>query len=590
MSLSCTYDPTDNKLRLRSSIRLDKEIYDRVKSAGFKWAPKQELFVAPMWTPEREDLLLELCGEIDDEDTSLVDRAEERAERFEDYGDRRKADAERAHSAVAAIADNIPFGQPILVGHHSEKRARKDAERIENGMRKAINMWDTAKYWQERAKGALRHAKYKERPDVRARRIKTIEADQRKQQRTKAEAERWLKLWSVEGLTLDDARKIANVCHLSLPRKEGDREDFPHAPDVYDALNNGHPNLYAPRTLEEVIEAAKTIYPRIIARCERWIQHYDNRLVYEMAMLAEQGATELIAPKPRPTQLPLCNYRQEIFQIENKYRRGEIESYPQIEMTTEEYAKIHKDYKGTYVIEHSHRVRMCIKQSKRYVVFLTDSKVHTKPAPKEKAAPLPKEAPVVRYQAPEPTKFDALKDALKAGVQVVSAPQLFPTPPELAKRMIEIANLQPGHRILEPSAGTGSLLKALDAARGYVPDHEPPMDIVAVEISPQLVRALPERLCGSIRCADFLSCNGDLGTFDRIVMNPPFQNGSDIAHILHARSMLKPGGKLVAICANGPRQQERLRPLAETWEPLPAGTFEEQGTSVNTVLLTMSIE
>lgn len=57
----------------------------------------------------------------------------------------------------------------------SERRARKDAERIENGMRKAVRMWETADYWKSRAAGAIRHAKYKERPDVRARRIKTIE-------------------------------------------------------------------------------------------------------------------------------------------------------------------------------------------------------------------------------------------------------------------------------------------------------------------------------------------------------------------------------------------------------------------------------
>jgi hypothetical protein len=63
------------KLRLYSSTRLDRELYARVRGAGFIYAPKQELFVAPMWTPEREDLLIELCGEIDDEDTSLVERA-----------------------------------------------------------------------------------------------------------------------------------------------------------------------------------------------------------------------------------------------------------------------------------------------------------------------------------------------------------------------------------------------------------------------------------------------------------------------------------------------------------------------------------
>ena len=75
-----TYSPDDNKLRLYSLHRLDEETYQRVKDAGFKYAPRQGLFVAPMWTPDREDLLIELAGEIEDEDQSLFDRQEERAE------------------------------------------------------------------------------------------------------------------------------------------------------------------------------------------------------------------------------------------------------------------------------------------------------------------------------------------------------------------------------------------------------------------------------------------------------------------------------------------------------------------------------
>jgi Domain of unknown function (DUF3560) len=123
MIISCTYSPEDNKLRLAATQRFDKETYERIRAAGFIWAPKQQIFVAPMWTPERKDLAIELAGEIGDEDTSLVERAEERAERFEGYRDNRAADAERARDAVAAIADGIPMGQPILVSHHSEKHA-----------------------------------------------------------------------------------------------------------------------------------------------------------------------------------------------------------------------------------------------------------------------------------------------------------------------------------------------------------------------------------------------------------------------------------------------------------------------------------
>jgi hypothetical protein len=190
-----TYSPDDNKLRLYPAHRLDADDYARIRAAGFKWAPKQDLFVAPKWTPEREDLLIEWCGEIDDEDQSLTERQEARAERFEGYHERRSQDAEQARRGVAAIADHIPLGQPILVGHHSERRARKDAQRIEDGMRKTIKLWETAQYWTRRAEGAIRHAKYKELPRVRANRIKTIEADRRRVERTIAQADRMADRW-----------------------------------------------------------------------------------------------------------------------------------------------------------------------------------------------------------------------------------------------------------------------------------------------------------------------------------------------------------------------------------------------------------
>ncbi|WP_371765530.1 DUF3560 domain-containing protein [Massilia sp.] len=289
IELTATYSPEDNKLRLYASAKLDDDTYQRVKAAGFSWAPKQGLFYAPMWTPVREDLLLELCGEIGDEDTSLVDRAEERAERFGDYSSSRAGDAQRAHSAAAAIADGIPFGQPILVGHHSERRARKDAERIENGMRKAVNLWETSQYWRDRAAGALRHAKYKERPDVRARRIKKLESEKRVHERERDDAITKLTWWTEEGLTKDKAIALASVCHVYMPRKEGDRADVTTAQTAYGALTDSHVTLYAPRTLEEVIDAAKVAYPKAIARAERWIEHYENRLAYERAMLEEQG-------------------------------------------------------------------------------------------------------------------------------------------------------------------------------------------------------------------------------------------------------------------------------------------------------------
>jgi hypothetical protein len=96
-----TYSPDDNKLRLYASLRLDEETYSLINKAGFRWAPKQELFVAPAWTPGREDVLLSLAGDIEDEDSTLFDRQEQRAGRFSDYSDRR---------AVERVQENLIKG------------------------------------------------------------------------------------------------------------------------------------------------------------------------------------------------------------------------------------------------------------------------------------------------------------------------------------------------------------------------------------------------------------------------------------------------------------------------------------------------
>lgn len=44
-----------------------------------------------------------------------------------------------AFKRVHDIGDGIPFGQPILVGHHSEKHARADQNRMDSGMRRAVD-------------------------------------------------------------------------------------------------------------------------------------------------------------------------------------------------------------------------------------------------------------------------------------------------------------------------------------------------------------------------------------------------------------------------------------------------------------------
>lgn len=166
--------------------------------------------------------------------------------------------------------------------------------------------------------------------------------------------------------------------------------------------------------------------------------------------------------------------------------------------------------------------------------------------------------------------------------RAVTAYQLFQTPPTLARRLVELLELEPDSRILEPSAGLGRLL---DQIEPYAP-----AEVVAVEMASQCARELfrQDRERVTIIQRDFLKLSpNEVGDFDAIVMNPPFHMRSDIAHILHARNFLKSGGRLAAICMNTNHREQKLKPYCDSWEILPPSTFADSGTKVETVLLTI---
>ncbi len=81
-------------------------------------------------------------------------RRAERIERFQGYADNARKSAEDAFDRARSIADRIPLGQPLLLGHHSEKRHRADLTRIDTAQSKCCSESNRAKYWEERAQAA----------------------------------------------------------------------------------------------------------------------------------------------------------------------------------------------------------------------------------------------------------------------------------------------------------------------------------------------------------------------------------------------------------------------------------------------------
>lgn len=160
----------------------------------------------------------------------------------------------------------------------------------------------------------------------------------------------------------------------------------------------------------------------------------------------------------------------------------------------------------------------------------------------------------------------------------------FPSPPSVVTRLIDLADIKPGMRVLEPSAGRGAIAFAC-AEQGAVVDCYELMEANYTDI------AADQRL-NWVRQMDFLAQFPE-ASYDRVVMNPPFLKQSDIRHVTHALKFLKPGGLLVAVMSAGisfrnDKRTTDFRALVDdcggSIEALPENSFRASGTSVNTVI------
>lgn len=181
-----------------------------------------------------------------------------------------------------------------------------------------------------------------------------------------------------------------------------------------------------------------------------------------------------------------------------------------------------------------------------------------------------------------------LAEALETGqaIHEKQTYQAYYTPEALAERVAGEAELKSADLVLEPSAGTGRLVVPclIRGARVFACELRP-------ELHPDLLKLGVEKMIGF----DFMKVNPWVG-YDAVVMNPPFTNGQDALHILHAWKFLKPGGRIVSIASGGvsfrdDKPYRLLRELIDQYgwfEELPDGTFAEEGTNIRTVFIKLT--
>ncbi|WP_085337049.1 DUF4942 domain-containing protein [Serratia marcescens] len=155
--------------------------------------------------------------------------------------------------------------------------------------------------------------------------------------------------------------------------------------------------------------------------------------------------------------------------------------------------------------------------------------------------------------------------------------QFYPTPESLAERAVCEAEIQPGEKCLEPSAGTGNIAILMPAGQ-----------TCCVEISTLHCRVLEAKGL-TVEQADFIKwAQSTNKRFDKVVMNPPFSEGRAKAHVESAASLVNRGGRLVAILPLGMKGKEILPGWKVSWSEEISNEFA--GTSISVVILTAERE
>lgn len=164
--------------------------------------------------------------------------------------------------------------------------------------------------------------------------------------------------------------------------------------------------------------------------------------------------------------------------------------------------------------------------------------------------------------------------------------QFFATPDKLADKLVELAEVKEGERVLEPSAGQGAIIKAINRA-------VPGLMVECFEAMPINQIILKKVDTAVFIGEDFLKANEPEG-FDKIVANPPFAKNQDIDHIRKMYELLKSGGRIVSIASihwklSDNRKETDFRDwlfdLGAEIIDIDAGEFKESGTMVSTCIL-----
>ena len=98
---------------------------------------------------------------------NFENKRQNRIDRYTELAQKSESKSDDAYKKAKKESSMIPFGQPILVGHHSEKRHRNHLKRIDGVFEKSFKEQEKADYYRNKAEAAQNNtAIFSDDPDA----------------------------------------------------------------------------------------------------------------------------------------------------------------------------------------------------------------------------------------------------------------------------------------------------------------------------------------------------------------------------------------------------------------------------------------
>lgn len=187
--------------------------------------------------------------------------------------------------------------------------------------------------------------------------------------------------------------------------------------------------------------------------------------------------------------------------------------------------------------------------------------------------------------------------------------QFFETPDALANYLVELAEIEDGMLVLEPSAGHGNIIAAIYRAFPRIMKNQNDKPCICVdycELSDLNQSVLSKKINDngpawssrtSFMASDFLKLHAN-ERYERIIANPPFAKNQDIDHIYEMYKACAPGGRIVAIAStHWQRGTNKKETEFRQWLghlhlggnhhliPLDRDSFKQSGANVESVII-----